>query len=482
MPKNDDMIRENEDNGRKDFSEQNVEENTVEAASDNSIENAADGADGKKDIFARSEDALENLSFGTEDVAFLDNLSAEDPALGFDVIDGQSQNAEEKTEEDPPKKVKFKKKVINERGTSVRSLAFAAIYVVGVLVLAIILAQYIITRANDAFAFVKDDIEVTVEIKDDKMTLDALAELLHEAGAIKYPGFFKFYVNLKNDGKFTLKEGTYKFSAANNYDVILSKVNPVPPRETVTITIPEGFTTDDIIDLCVAKGIGTREGFVDAINNAELDYWFLEPLKEGTHEERFYRLDGYLYPDTYYFYTTSSEVSVLKKILNNFNKKFAKAYETRCQELGITIDEAIILASIIQAEAKYAADYQYVSSVLYNRINNTREFTRLDCDATLQYYFRHTEGARHPELTASDLKVDSAYNTRITGDSFYTPGPICSPSLTAIKAALYPADTQFYFFICKPNGYNVYSKTYSQHMKYVAMTPEQLNKVEQELY
>jgi UPF0755 protein len=353
-------------------------------------------------------------------------------------------------------------------------------YLVIVLVLAVVLAHYVITRANDAFAFVKEDITVEVTVEDKNMSLDALADLLHEKGAISYPGFFKLYVQLKNDGKFTLKEGTHTFSSNSNYDVILSNLNPAPPRKTITITIPEGFTTDDVIDLFVSKGIGTKEGFVDAIQNAELNYWFLKPLEGNMSEERFYRLDGYLYPDTYYFYTTSSEVSVLKKILNNFGKKFNEAYEDRCRELGITVDEAIILASIIQSEAKYAADYEFVSAVLHNRMKNS-SFVRFDCDATLQYYFRHVEGARHPEITAEDLLVDSLYNTR-KGNHFYTPGPICNPSLTAIKAALYPSERDFYYFINKTNGYNVYSTTYAQHVKYCAMTPEQLLKVDQGLY
>lgn len=441
------------------------EENKIEAA-------------GEKDIFARSENASDNLSFGA-DIPVYREGSCEDTSLGFDLVkDEKSEKGDEKAKP----KVRVRKKVINDKGAGVRSLAFTVLYVMIVLIFAFLLAHFIITRGNDAFAFVKDDVEVTVDIVNENMTLDELADLLYEQGAIKYPGFFKLYVKMKNGGEFGLKKGTYTFSAANNYDVILSKVDPVPPRETITITIPEGYTTDDIIDLFVSKGIGTREGFVEAINNAEFNYWFLEPLKEGTHEERFYRLDGYLYPDTYYFFTNSSEEAVLRKLLNNFGAKFVKDYQARCDELGITVDQAIILASIIQCEAKYAADYQFVSAVLHNRINNSREFSRLDCDVTLQYYFRHTEGARHEELTASDLQTVSAYNTRRTSGSFYTPGPICSPSLTAIKAALYPSSQKFYYFISKSNAYLVYSKTYAEHLKYVAMTPEELLKVDQGLY
>ena len=431
----------------------------------------------------RKDDVLKKLSFGT-DTTTAPSGDKQDTSLGFD--ESADKKSDEKESGKERVKEVVKKKVRYDRGSGVRSIFFTLGYLVIVLVLAVVLAYYVITRANDAFAFVKDDVTVEVTVEDVNMSLDSLADLLYEKGAIRYPSFFKLYVKLKKDGKFTLKEGTHTFSSNSNYDVILSNLNPIPPRKTVTITIPEGFTTDDVIDLFVSKGIGTKEGFVDAIQNAELNYWFLEPLDETLaldeemRNERFYRLEGYLYPDTYYFYTTSSEVSVLKKILNNFGKKFNEAYAVRCEELGITIDEAIILASIIQSEAKYAADYEFVSAVLHNRLKNS-SFVRFDCDATLQYYFRHVEGERHPELTAEDLLIDSPYNTR-KGNNFFTPGPICNPSLTAIKAALYPSERNFCYFISKSNGYNVYSSTYAQHQKYVAMTPEQLLKVDQGLY
>lgn len=442
----------------------------------------------EKNVFARNESALDNISFDSDAPVFPEGRALEDTSLGFDVVK-EPEKKDKKNEKAEPRVI-VKKRVVNEKGVGVRSLAFTTVYVMLVLILAFLLAHFIITRGNDALAFSKS-VDATVEITNENMTLDELADLLYEEGVIKYPGFFKFYVKVKNGGEFGVKKGTYTFYCdpksddpeerkTYNYDVILSNINPRPPRETITITIPEGFTTDDIIDLFVSKGIGTKEGFVDAINNAEFNYWFLEPLKEGTHEERFYRLDGYLYPDTYYFYTNSSEEAVLKKLLSNFGAKFAKVYQARCDELGITVDQALILASIIQCEAKYAADYEYVSSVLHNRLKDKKNYPKFECDVTLQYYFRHVEGARHAEITAADLALESQYNSRKYPG--YTPGPICSPSLTAIKAALYPASTKFTFFISKSNGYLVYSENYAQHNKYLAMTPEELLKVDQGLY
>ncbi|MBP3334403.1 MAG: endolytic transglycosylase MltG [Clostridia bacterium] len=439
----------------------------------------------EKNLFARSDTLGGNLSFGADDDILSDAQDASDESsLGIEVRGSDNSDNEEK------EKVKeiVKEKIVKERGVTVRSFSFTIIYVMVVVVLALLLAFYLITRANDAFGFQKfpkgtptEETMVTVTIDNPNVSLDELSKLLHEAGAIKYPEFFEFYVKLKNDGEFGLKKGTYTFSAANNYDVILSFLDPVPPRETIWITIPEGYTTDDIIELFVSKGIGTKEGFYDAIENAEFDYWFLKPLtNENMHDERFYRLDGYLYPDTYLFYTNSSEKAVLDKILRNFNAKFAREYEARCKELGITVDEAMILASMIQAEAKYAADFEFVSAVFHNRLKKKSEFPKFESDVTLQYYFRHVEGAVHAEITKEDLDLDSQYNTRKYPG--FTPGPICSPSLTAIKAALYPADQNFYYFISKSNGYLVYSKTYAEHIMYSSMSPEELLKVDQKLF
>ena len=110
-------------------------------------------------------------------------------------------------------------------------------------------------------------------------------------------------------------------------------------------------------------------------------------------------------------------------------------------------------------------DYEYVSSVLHNRLKDKKNYPKFECDVTLQYYFRHVEGARHAELTAEDLLIDSQYNTRKKAG--YTPGPICSPSLTAIKAALYPASTKYTFFISLPDGYNIYATSYAQHELFI---------------
>ena len=184
------------------------------------------------------------------------------------------------------------------------------------------------------------------------------------------------------------------------------------------------------------------------------------------NEERFYRLEGYLYPDTYRFYTNSSETAVLKKMLDNFSRKVPKSYKDECEAMGLTMDQAVILASLIEAECLWVTDFELVSGVFHNRLNDANFMGRFDSDATIQYYLRHTTGARKEELTEEDLKLETPYNSRLYGG--YPPGPICNPSLNALMAAIYPnTSTGYKYFVAQANGYNLYAKTYNEHLKNV---------------
>jgi len=363
---------------------------------------------------------------------------------------------EKKTKDQPPKK-KVVKIIKEDRGGALRSLSKTLAYLSVVLVVSIALGVTIILVGNDIFAFVKsgDTVDITVS---DEMTQDEIVDLLYQNGIIKFPSVFKFYIGLK-DTKIRVVSGTYSVSPKLNYDQLCSIFIPRIERETISVTIPEGITTDEIIDIFVSKGLGTRAGFTDAINNYEYDYWFIELIPDTP--DRYYRLDGYLYPDTYYFFTDSEEYEVIAKLLSNFAKKLPKKYNTACIEAGFTFDEILTLGSIIESEAKFASEYSLVSSVFHNRLTKKEFNKRLDSDATLQYYFMHTEGAKHPDLTAEDLATDTPYNTRRV--SGLTPGPICNPSLNAFRAALNPKESNYCYFASKADGHMLFAATLKEH-------------------
>ncbi len=362
---------------------------------------------------------------------------------------------EDKTSEDSVKpSKKGKKKGSGAGSNTLMSIVKAIVYIVFVGVVSIFLAIAIITVANDVFAFVKSDEPVEITLNENT-TLDELADLLHDKGVIKYPEIFKLYAKYKKDDQKYIA-GTYTINGMMNYSTLLGEFKEKFDYGTVRVTIPEGYTTDEIIDLFVSLGIGTREGFVDVIQNDEFDFWFLDEMEEnGISEDRIYRLDGYLFPDTYEFYKGSSERTVIRKMLKRFSQIFTSEYRKQCETLGYTVDQIVTLASIIEKEAASPSEFFLVSSVFHNRLNNRWVYPRLESDATVVYVIQHETGERNVDLT-----YDTPYNTYLYDG--LTPGPISNPSASAMLAALSPQETNYFYFVSN-NGTTYFSETKAQH-------------------
>jgi UPF0755 protein len=147
-------------------------------------------------------------------------------------------------------------------------------------------------------------------------------------------------------------------------------------------------------------------------------------------------------------------------LLSEFDSIFKPEYYERAEELGMTVDQVVTLASIIEMEAKYLDDYKKISSVFHNRLNS-RAFPRLESDATIQYARILAGLGRIQIVTFKDLEIDSPYNTYKVGG--LPPGPICSPRVDAIEAALYPEDTDYYFFFSPADGTVIYNETFTGH-------------------
>ncbi len=339
------------------------------------------------------------------------------------------------------------------------SVAKAIIYLVAVITVSVALAVAVISVANDVFAFVKSDESVTVVVPENCDT-ETLAGILHDAGAIKYPGVFKTYVKIKKYSSEYLP-GTYEISPMLNYDYMIYEFKEKKAeRTTVVVTIPEGYSTDQIVKLLVDKGLGTYEGYKRAINEYDFEYRFLEN-QDSFSSDRYWRLDGYLYPDTYYYYSDSTEETIIYKMLENFNNKITEEYYERANELQMSLDDLITLASLIQKEVRFADEYGNVSSVFHNRLNSPANFPYLDSDATIVYAIEHETGSR-PEVL-KETSYDSPYNTY--KNRGLPPGPIANPSLEAIRYAMYPNSTRYYYFVSGPDGRTTFSKTYPEHQE-----------------
>ena len=340
--------------------------------------------------------------------------------------------------------------------TAITSLLKGIVYIVAVLVISVFASWTIVEIANDVFAFVKSDEAVTVVIEEE-MTASDVAQMLYDNGIIKYPTMYELYIRIKEESTEYLV-GEYEVSPSMNYGDLNDAFTYIAyTREQVVVTIPEGYTVDQIIDLLLKNGIGTREGFVAAINEYDYSgYRFLEGL-DDLDPERTYRLEGYLFPDTYYFFKDASEVAVIDKFLVNFERKVSDEYYERADVLGMSMDDLIVLASMIQAEGMTLSDFENISSVFHNRLANPRSYPKMQSDATLQYIL----DKRKTALTASDLQIDSKYNSYLYAG--LPPGSICNPGMDAINCALYPAETDYYYFLADGKGNTYFSETLDQH-------------------
>lgn len=356
----------------------------------------------------------------------------------------------------------------------------AVIYIVLVVLVSAYLSYYIISIGNDVFALVPPEVgSVEIEISEGA-TDEEVAEMLADNGVIEYGWVYKLYMRYRGSGDSSTEyiPGKHTINREYNYSQIITALTTnYVNREVLRVTIPEGYTVDQIIDLFVSNGLGTREKYVEAINEYPYKHEFVKLLDEtGYPEERKYRLEGYLFPDTYDFYNTTSEVYVINTLLNTFNEKFWKdfvkknsdgvSYQNMMEEdYGMTFDEIITLASMVQAEGKTAEDFEYISYVFHNRLSHKSTFPKLESDATIQYVLEK----RETDSSQIDISLDSPYNTYLYDG--LPPGAICNPGLDAFMSAMFPSapqnsngkDIDAYFFVSNNAGKTYYASGRNGH-------------------
>ncbi len=343
------------------------------------------------------------------------------------------------------------------------------LYLFAVILASVILSVTAIQIGNDVFAFEKPDEQINISL-DKNATLDDVADVLKENGIIKFPFIFKMYYHMRMDdnsyysGDFI--SGKHNLNSNLSYDSIFAKIAESSySTEIVTVTIPEGYSAYEIIDLFIEKRViseKNKEKFISKLNSLTYDYDFIPEFAEGEGEDRIYMLEGYLFPDTYQFYVNENLDSVIDKLLTNFDKKFEDAYYERAADLGFTIDEVITLASMIQAEGNNDEDYYKISSVFHNRLKNAN-FPYLGSDATTLYSF---QGEKKKLDAGDNQNTIHPYNTYLNRG--LPPGPICNPGTEAIHAALYPETTSYYYFYtASTNGVTYFSSNESQHNRYI---------------
>lgn len=339
-------------------------------------------------------------------------------------------------------------------------------YLVCVLAVSCVLAFIGVTGALDMLGLNKSEREVDVAIPRGANTKQ-VAEVLHDNGLVSHPLLFRLF------SKFTHADGQYQsgvFTLASNegYQGIISDLQSVGERETVDVTIPEGYNVLEIAKLLEENEVCGSQEFLTELEEGDYsDYDFIAAIPEvgaGTdHPYRIYRLEGYLFPDTYTFYKQCSPEAVLEKFFDNFDTRVDTKLKTGIKAMGLTLDEAVTLASVVQMEADNTVDMAKIARVFHNRLGSPAEFPHLQSDVTTEYveYFQPGAGKENPSFQAYSTYICEGLPT----------GPISNPGLAALRAVAYPNDDDdiincFYFATDTSVDPTVtyYSETFDEHM------------------
>ena len=339
----------------------------------------------------------------------------------------------------------------NNQRSENKGCASTLVYLITILIISIVLSFIAIFVANDVFALVKDDKDVILEVEENTK-ISKLSSQLDKEDVVNYGLIFKIFL-LVTDKDGDVLAGSYKLSPSMDYAQIARSLRNSDTQDTVTVTIPEGYTITQIKQTLVENGVCSQEDLNQALNNYPFKHEFLEDKLPPSQNW----LEGYLFPDTYTFYKNGDAVKdVINKMLNNFDNRFDENIINGAEELGISIEDAVIIASLIEREAKVAEEFSMISGVIHNRLNSS-SFPYLEIDASLLYGLGRTSG----ELTKADLQTDTPYNTYL--HEGLPPTPICNPGYNALYAATHPDEHDYYFYVAMPDGSHLFASTNSKH-------------------
>jgi UPF0755 protein len=299
---------------------------------------------------------------------------------------------------------------------------------------------------------------VQIEVPKGASTAE-IGELLAGTGVVANPLMFRLQQRSSADTR-PLKAGVYDLATGMSYDAALGALREGPVIQYLSFTVPEGWTLEQISARIQEKaGVPAAEFLgLASTGAAQFDYAFLADNKSGS-------LQGYLFPKTYRVKVGSSAKDIIDVMLKQFGKETAGLDLAYPASRGLGMHGVVTIASIIEREARVEKDRPLISSVIYNRL--ARDM-KLEICATVQFVV-----GNKPRLLYSDLKVQSPYNTYI--HKGLPPGPIASPGLASLQAAVAPAQTQYlYYVLTHKDGSHSFSKTSAEHLRYKAQAEKGL--------
>lgn len=380
-----------------------------------------------------------------------------------------SNEVESKTNVAAAPKKSNKKKKKKTKGVGSTYLFFIIVILVSMIV-----SIYAIMCLNDVLAITKTKSSVTVSFTEQLEDSDDAIDILSDNGLICCKNFCKLFVNLRD--KFITSSrlggpyeaGVYYLNGKMGLEgMLITLQGTTTSSETVTLTFPEGYTVPEIVDKLSENDVCDKTALLSVIQSTEFTYSLVSDLKASDSVP--YRLEGFLFPDTYEFYVDESAASTIKKFLENGDSKFTEEDREKAEKLGYSTYEIMIIASIIQKEAANEDQMKTISAVIHNRLQDTVNFPTLGCQSTADYITNKVA----PSLSSTSAHTADYYMTYYNTNNSSTvvglpAGPICNPGTAAIEAALNPADSSALFFFHDTSGTMYTAKTYSEFKSKVA--------------
>ena len=363
-----------------------------------------------------------------------------------------------------PRQLRSRQKSVRKRN---RGCLIALVYSAAVCSISILLSYYLIVGINDMFALVKDGTDIVIDVPKGA-TLDDVTRLLDDNDVVEYPFFFKTYAKISKKAS-GFKAGTFTLSTRSDYNQLLQKLRRPAgaDKSTITVTIPEGLTVQQIAVLMEDNSVCEAEAFLKSAREVTFTQKFMAKV-DTKNKNRIYKVEGFLYPDTYNFYLNEGSVNAINRLLGEFEKHWSADYEAQAQKIGMTMDQVVTLASVVEREASRPDDRMGVASVFYNRLHNSAGTGgKLQSDATRWYPY-----ATKKELLASDKltqqeKDDWIQNNTGVCDTYrlkgLPPSPVCNPSINSIESVLYHDKTNYYYFCSDAKGDFYFARTLSEH-------------------
>lgn len=352
------------------------------------------------------------------------------------------------------KKAKIKLEKQKKRNKSF--MAFCACFLC-VLFLTSTLTTMAIDTINDILVFDDDNVfSVAVTIPDDA-DFEMVYEILCEKDLVDQTFITKIFCLFRDYDTVEYEAGVYYLESSDGIEKMLETImdSSSSSSDTVTLTFPEGYTVAQVFEKLDYYEVCSLEKLYANLDIIASNYDFYEYIPDDYG--RYLDAEGYLFPDTYDFYIGETASSVLEKLFDNFETKWDEEYDARLEELGMTMDEIITIASMIQKEAADTTQMADISAVIHNRLENSSTFPQLQFNSTTDYV---------TNLKSYDLFTDFYYQIYLESYNTYSiiglpPGPICNPGSSAIYYALYPSDTDYLYF-CHDDDGNIYLASTAQ--------------------